>query len=72
MLRILKIYLTIFQLNKRRIKLLGTVTEYNGRMELVLKDSKSIEIIASVGIYILIDKIECKLQNIFVSFRLEV
>ena len=38
--------LTIFQLNKRRIKLLGTVTEYNGRMELVLKDAKSIEIIA--------------------------
>ena len=38
--------LTIFQLNKRRIKLLGTVTEYNGRMEIVLKDAKSIEIIA--------------------------
>ena len=38
--------LNIFQLNKRRIKLLGTVTEYNGRMELILKDEKSIEIIA--------------------------
>ncbi len=38
--------LTIFHLNKKRIKILGTVTEYNGRMELILKDAKSLEIIA--------------------------
>jgi DNA/RNA endonuclease YhcR with UshA esterase domain len=32
-------------LNKR-IKILGIVTEYNGSLELILKDSKSLKIIA--------------------------
>jgi DNA/RNA endonuclease YhcR with UshA esterase domain len=31
---------------KRRIKVLGTVTEYNGRLELILKDSKSLLIVS--------------------------
>lgn len=30
----------------RRIKVFGTVTEYNGSLELVLKDSKSLKILA--------------------------
>lgn len=30
----------------RRIKIFGTVTEYNGRLELILKDAKSLKIIA--------------------------
>ena len=36
----------INNLIKRRIKVLGTVTEYNGSLELILKDSKSLIIIA--------------------------
>ena len=36
----------INNLIKRRIKVLGTVTEYNGSLELILKDSKSLKIIA--------------------------
>jgi len=35
----------INNLIKRRIKVLGTVTEYNGDLELILKDSKSLKII---------------------------
>lgn len=31
---------------KRRIKATGKVTEYNGNMELILKDAKSIKVIA--------------------------
>jgi len=38
--------LIIQSLINRRIKITGTVTEYNGRMELILKDSKSIKIVA--------------------------
>lgn len=30
----------------RRIKIFGTVTEYNGHLELVLKDAKSLKIVA--------------------------
>ncbi len=36
----------IYNLLNRRIKILGTVTEYNGSLELILKDSKSLKIIA--------------------------
>ncbi len=36
----------INNLINRRIKVLGTVTEYNGSLELILKDSKSLIIIA--------------------------
>lgn len=35
----------INNLIKRRIKVIGTVTEYNGDLELILKDSKSLKII---------------------------
>jgi DNA/RNA endonuclease YhcR with UshA esterase domain len=38
--------LTIHQLINRRIKVVGTVTEYNGRLELILKDKKSFMVIA--------------------------
>jgi DNA/RNA endonuclease YhcR with UshA esterase domain len=37
--------LKITNLIKRRIKVLGTVTEYNGRLELILKDSKSLKVV---------------------------
>ncbi len=36
----------IYNLLNKRIKILGTVTEYNGSLELILKDSKSLKIIA--------------------------
>ena len=36
----------IYNLLNRRIKILGTVTEYNGNLELILRDSKSLEIVA--------------------------
>jgi len=36
----------IYNLLNRRIKILGIVTEYNGNLELILKDSKSLKIIA--------------------------
>lgn len=38
--------LKIHYLIKRRIKVLGTITEYNGRLELILKDSKSLNVVA--------------------------
>lgn len=38
--------LKIHNLIKRRIKVLGTVTEYNGRLELILKDAKSLMVVA--------------------------
>lgn len=37
--------LTIFHLNKKRIKISGIVTQYNGKIELILKNSKSLEIL---------------------------
>jgi DNA/RNA endonuclease YhcR with UshA esterase domain len=36
----------IYNLLNRRIKILGIVTEYNGNLELILRDSKSLEIVA--------------------------
>ncbi|HEX7466962.1 MAG TPA: hypothetical protein VF324_00045 [Methanobacterium sp.] len=36
----------INNLINRRIKVFGTVTEYNGSLEVILKDSKSLIIIA--------------------------
>src|SRR5664280_777873 len=38
--------LKIHYLIKRRVKVLGTITEYNGCLELILKDSKSLKVIA--------------------------
>ncbi|MGB7968201.1 MAG: OB-fold nucleic acid binding domain-containing protein [Methanobacterium sp.] len=38
--------INVNNLLNRRIKILGTVTEYNGNLELILKDSKSLKIIA--------------------------
>ena len=38
--------LKIQNLIKRRIKVLGTVTEYDGHLELILKDSKSLLIVS--------------------------
>ena len=38
--------INIYNLLNKRIKILGTVTEYNGSLELILKDSKSLKIIA--------------------------
>jgi len=38
--------LKIHYLIKRKIKVLGTITEYNGRLELILKDSKSLNVVA--------------------------
>lgn len=38
--------LTIHHLINRRIKVVGTVTEYNGRLELILKDTKSFVVVA--------------------------
>ena len=38
----------INNLIKRRIKVLGTVTEYIGGLELILNDSKSLKIIAQI------------------------
>jgi DNA/RNA endonuclease YhcR with UshA esterase domain len=38
--------LNIHNLIMRRIKVLGTVTEYNGHLELILKDSKSLLIVS--------------------------
>ena len=37
--------LKIHNLIKRRIKVLGTVTEYNGCLELILKDAKSLQVL---------------------------
>ncbi|AXV37864.1 MAG: DNA-binding protein [Methanobacteriaceae archaeon] len=37
---------TVKSLKNRRIKIVGTVTQYNGDMEIILKDAKSIKIIA--------------------------
>lgn len=39
----------INNLINRRIKVFGTVTEYNGSLEVILKDSKSLIIIAWIG-----------------------
>jgi len=36
----------ITDLVKRRIRIQGTVTEYNGHLELILTDSKSVKVIA--------------------------
>jgi DNA/RNA endonuclease YhcR with UshA esterase domain len=38
--------LKIHNLINRRIKVVGTVTEYNGRLELILKDTKSFMVVA--------------------------
>jgi DNA/RNA endonuclease YhcR with UshA esterase domain len=38
--------LTIRQIINRRIKVVGTVTEYNGHLELILKDTKSFMVVA--------------------------
>jgi DNA/RNA endonuclease YhcR with UshA esterase domain len=38
--------INIYNLLNRRIKILGIVIEYNGNLELILKDSKSLKIIA--------------------------
>ena len=38
--------LKIQSLIKRRVRVLGTITEYNGCLELILKDSKSLKIVA--------------------------
>jgi len=38
--------LKINSLKNRRIKIIGTVTQYRGDMEIVLKDAKSIKILA--------------------------
>lgn len=38
--------LRIMDLVKRRIRIQGTVTEYNGHLELILTDSKSVKVIA--------------------------
>jgi len=38
--------LKIRDLNKRRIKVQGTITEYDGHLELILTDSKSVKVIA--------------------------
>ncbi len=37
--------LKVHYLIKRRVKVLGTITEFNGRFELILKDSKSLKLI---------------------------
>ena len=36
----------IYNLLNRRVKILGIVTEYNGNLELILRDSKSLTIVA--------------------------
>ena len=41
-----KYNLKIGDLVKRRIRIHGTVTEYDGRLELILTDSKSVKVIA--------------------------
>ena len=41
-----KYNLKLNNLLKRRIKIVGKVTEYDGRLELILKDSKSLNIIS--------------------------
>jgi DNA/RNA endonuclease YhcR with UshA esterase domain len=38
--------LKIHNLIKRRIQVIGTVTEYNGRLELILKDANSLIVVA--------------------------
>jgi DNA/RNA endonuclease YhcR with UshA esterase domain len=38
--------LTIHQIINRRIRVVGTVTEYNGHLELILKDTKSFMVVA--------------------------
>jgi len=41
-----KYNLRIIDLAKRRIRIQGTVTEYDGHLELILTDSKSVKVIA--------------------------
>jgi DNA/RNA endonuclease YhcR with UshA esterase domain len=41
-----KYNLKIYNLLKMRIKVVGTVNEYDGHLELILKDAKSLQIIA--------------------------
>ncbi|UTB31427.1 MAG: OB-fold nucleic acid binding domain-containing protein [Methanobacterium sp. ERen5] len=41
-----KYNLKINELVKRRIRVMGTVTEYNGHLEIILTDSKSVKLIA--------------------------
>lgn len=37
--------MSIFNLNNRRVKIIGTVNEYQGKIELVLKDANSLKIL---------------------------
>ncbi|MTK64621.1 MAG: DNA-binding protein, partial [Methanobacterium sp.] len=41
-----KYNLKISELMKRRIKIMGTVSEYDGNLEIILTDSKSVKLIA--------------------------
>jgi hypothetical protein len=38
--------MSIMNFNRRRIKAVGRVTEYQGNMELVLKDARSLQMVA--------------------------